>query len=116
MTVEERRRRRFSETLRKELVSKIELGELTIGEVSSLYQVKRESIKRWIDRIGKGILPVPILLQSYNEISRVRELEKQLKATKLIVGEQQIKIIHLEELNRISKARLGINFEKKIKN
>ena len=115
MTVNERRKRRFSEPLRKELVIKIESGELSISDISKLYEVKSSSIKRWIMRFGKSKLPLPVVIQSYSELNRVRELEKALKNTKLIVGELQIKIIHLEEINRLAKEKLGLDFEKKIK-
>lgn len=48
MTVEERHRRRFSESFRKEHVKLIESGKMTVGEVSLQYEVKRQNVKSWL--------------------------------------------------------------------
>ena len=101
MTIEERRRRRFSEEFRKEIVFKIESGAISVKEVSVLYFVKAENVRNWIRKYGKEPLPVQILIQKPAEINRVLELEKQ------------IRILHLEELAKLAKERLGERFEKK---
>jgi hypothetical protein len=56
---------------------------------------------------------VQILIQKPAEINRVLELEKEAKKLKTIIGEQQIRILHLEELAKLAKERLGERFEKK---
>lgn len=57
MTVEERRRRRFSEEFRREQVELIESGKLTRTEVSKLYEVKVSNVNRWLRRFGKKPFP-----------------------------------------------------------
>lgn len=113
MTVEERRRRRFSEGFRKEQVKLIESGNLTIGEVSRLYEVKRDSIKRWLLKYGKKELPGPILISTAKEVDRVKELEKENRRLKELIGEQQVELVYKNELLRLSRDRLGDDFEKK---
>ena len=44
MTTEERRRRRFTESFRKEQVAKIDSGELTITDVCRLYEVSHQRL------------------------------------------------------------------------
>lgn len=71
MTVEERRRRRFSEAFRKEQVDLIESGQLTVQEVSRLYKVKSASIKRWLIKFGKKELPSTILISKASKYNRI---------------------------------------------
>mgnify|MGYP003433438403 FL=1 len=54
-----------------------------------------------------------ILIQKPAEINRVLELEKEAKKLKTITGDQQIRILQLEELPKLAKERLGERFEKK---
>src|SRR5690606_13214053 len=113
MTTEERRRRRFSEDFRKEQVMLIESGKITIGEVSKLYQVKKENVKRWLIRYGKKGLPGKILISNGKEFDRIRELEKANKRLIEVIGKQQVELIYKEELIRLAKEKLGDDFEKK---
>jgi transposase-like protein len=113
MTTEERRRRRFSEEFRKEQVALIESGAATIVEVSRLYEVKRDSVKRWIERYGKQELPPRILITNGKEFNRLAELEKENKRLLELIGRQQVELLYKNELIRISKEKLGEDFEKK---
>ena len=115
MTIEERRKRRFSEIFKREQVALIEAGKLSIKGVSVLYEVKVENVRRWVKKYGK-VEPVPtILIHSAQEVNRIRDLEHESFNQKRIIGEQQIRILYLEELLRLAKDKLGPDFEKKIK-
>lgn len=113
MTTEERRRRRFSEDFKKEQVMLIESGKTTLGEVSKLYQVKRDSVKRWLISYGKKEVPGKILISNGKEFDRIRELEKENKSLMEVIGKQQVELIYKNELIRLSKEKLGDDFEKK---
>ena len=114
MTVEERRRRRFSEEFRKEHVALIESGEMTISEVSRMYEVKPESVKRWLVKYGKNPLPEPIIIQSKKDYNRLAALEKENSQLKEALGDQYVKLVYYENLVEIAKERLGADFEKKV--
>lgn len=113
MTTEERRRRRFSEDFRKEQVHLIESGKLTLKEVSSIYQVKTASVRRWLKRYGKKALPEQIIVSNGKEFDRIRELEKENRKLLELLGKQQVSLLYNEELVRIAKEKLGEDFEKK---
>lgn len=115
MTTDERRRRRFSEVFKQEQVALIEAGKVTIKHVSVLYEVKLENVRRWVKKYGKIELSPSILIQSPDEINRIKELENATSNQKRIIGEQQIRILYLEEVVRLAKVKLGADFEKKIK-
>lgn len=115
MTVEERRRRRFSEKFRKEQVSLIENGQRKTSEVCRLYEVKYDSVKRWIDKYGTKVLPDQIVIQTQAEVNRIKDLEKQTSHLKEVIGEQQVELLYLRECLALAREQLGKDFEKKIK-
>jgi len=115
LTTEERRRRRFSESFRKEQVGYIDRGEKTISQVSKQYQVKTTSVSRWVKKYGTKELVSPILIQTEADVGLIKDLEKEIKTLKRIIGEQQVKTLFLEECLSVAKEKLGSDFEKKVK-
>jgi transposase len=113
MTVEERRRRRFSKEFRQEVVEMIEEGKMTVIEASRLYEVKSQNVRAWIKKYGKKEYPTPILVQSTKDIVRLRELEKENRRLKEVLGSQQMKVVYLEAVLTLAKEELGEDFEKK---
>ncbi|MBK8748649.1 MAG: hypothetical protein IPM04_12520 [Saprospiraceae bacterium] len=81
MTIEERRRRRFSEEFRKEIVFKIESGAISVKEVSVLYFVKAENVRTGYGSMVKSLFLCRFLFKTA-EINRVLELEKEAKKLK----------------------------------
>ena len=114
MTVEERRRRRFTTEFHKEQVALIESGEVTISEVARMYQVKSDNVRRWVKKYGNSPLPEPIIIQSRKDYNRLSELEKENKRLKEMLGDQYVKIIFQDKLLEIAKEKLGDDFEKKV--
>lgn len=113
MTTEERRRRRFSEEFRKEQVLLYEQGELTISEISRLYEVRYNSVRKWVEKYGKKDYRSTIHISSKKEVDRVRDLEKQVRELKQIIGEQQVELLYKSKLLELAKEHLGEDFEKK---
>ena len=113
MTVEERRRRRFSEAFKKEQVKLIESGELEVKEVSRLYEVKPDNVRRWLKKYGTKEIPPTIVISSSTEYDRLGDLEKQILELKQIIGDQQVKLITQSSIIELAEQKLGKGFEKK---
>lgn len=113
MTVEERRRRRFTDSFRKDQVSMIESGKTTVKEVSKLYEVKVANVNRWLRKFGKKPLAEQIIVGSPKDFDRVRDLEKENKKLKELIGAQQVELVYKSELLEMARERLGDDFEKK---
>jgi transposase len=114
MTTEERRRRRFSEEFRREQAEVIESGQATIAEVARRYEVKADSVHKWVKKYGKrkreeGL----IIVSSQKDFDRLAQLEKEHDALKVLFGEQQVHLVRLRKLLELAKAELGEDFEKK---
>lgn len=113
MTVEERRRRRFSEAFRKEQVRLIESGNLTVKDVSKQYEVKPQNVRAWLKKFGKNELPKTIMVTSSTEYDRIKDLEKEIKSLKELIGEQHVKLVVQEKILKKAEEKLGKDFEKK---
>lgn len=113
LTTEERRRRRFTEAFKKEQVALIERGEVKVTEVARMYQVKADSVMRWVRRYSGDSLPETIIIASKSDYDHVRALEKEVLALKQLIGDQQMRIVYMEHLVALARERLGNDFEKK---
>lgn len=113
MTTEERRRRRFTEPFRQEQVAKIDAGELTISEVSRLFEVKHRSVQRWVDKYSCKKLPPTIIISSSSEVDRLKAVEKENEKLKKMIGELHIQSVYQQGVIEAAKKLLGADFEKK---
>jgi len=113
MTLEERKRRRFSESFKREHVSKIESGELTIADICRRYQVRWKSVKGWQKKYGNKA-DDRILVTDHSDVNRIKELEKEVAQLKSIIGDQQVKLIYQEHLIQVARRDLGEGFIKKV--
>lgn len=113
LTTEERRRRRFTESFRKEQVGLIDRGEATITEISRMYQVKPDNVKRWVCKYSEHSMPEPIVIGSRSDYDHLKVLEKENQTLKQYIGEQHMRLVYMEQVIELAKERLGNDFEKK---
>jgi len=115
MTSNERQHRRFSEEFRREQVKLIEKGERTIAQVSQLYEVKRDNVRRWVKQYGTTDRPEMIIIQTQQEVNRIKDLESQVSKLTEVIGKLHVEMLYKNELLDLAKQQLGHDFEKKIK-
>ena len=113
MTVEERRRRRFSDAFRKEQVALIESGELSVADVSRLYEVQRKNVRRWLARFGNKPSPPTIHVTRVRDVDRLKALAAENKKLKELIADQQLSMLYNEELLKMAREKLEDDFEKK---
>lgn len=115
MTVDERRNRRFSEEFRRKQVSLIENNLTTMKEVSIKYEVKQDSVKGWLKKFGNKNYSKQVLVISAEEVNRIRDQDKEIKAIKQIVAEVHIRNVYLESVLSVIKKEYGSDWEKKMR-
>ena len=113
MTVEERRRRRFTENFRKEQVKKIESGELSVEEVSRLYEIQQKNVRLWLKKYGIKKIAEQIIISTSKDYNRVKDLEQEVAKLKQIIADQQIELIKTKSVVLLAEEKLGTSFEKK---
>lgn len=107
---------RYSSAFRQKVVQEIESGKLTITEAKKLYGIKGSgTIQYWIKRIGKlHLLNKVIKVEMKDEVSRIRELEKQKKELESALAQAHLKLLAYESLIEVAEERLGIDLKKNL--
>jgi transposase-like protein len=113
MNKEERKRRRFSEPLKRELVGLIEAGQLTVKDVSINYEVTSWNVRLWIKKYGKSPLPERIIIQSSSEVNVVKDLKNQINDLKLILADKTLEIHMIKSTIELYRRQYGVDLEKK---
>ena len=86
---------RYSEAFKHQIVKEIEEGGLALEEVRVKYGIKGYStIQGWIKRIGKlGALPKIVRVETPDEKSQIKELERQVQELKNSLAETQVRFL-----------------------
>jgi transposase-like protein len=108
-----KKNRRYSEELKKELVSLFETGKYSVPQLEKLYGINNTSIYAWIYKFSafneKG---VRIVEMKQSSSIKLKELVKKVKELECIVGQKQIKIDYLEKMIDIAREELNIDKKK----
>jgi transposase len=103
-----KQRRVFSESYKREQVSLIEKGEITVSELARMIGMKNSNpIYMWVKKYGKKPLTERIVIESQSDYMRLKELEKQLKEAEQLIGRQQIRLQFFEGIIDEVEAHYG---------
>ncbi len=89
-------RRVFTSEFKRTTVERIRNGESTVAEVAREMDIQPTVIRRWIKLSEGGSTAAVEAGESVVPLSRVRELEKQIKELQRLVGKQAMTIEILE--------------------
>ncbi len=108
-----RKKRRYSESFKKQLVKEFESGQYSVPQLQKLYGVSNSTIYSWIYQFStfneRGNRVVEMKDSSTDKI---KKLEQQVKELQSIVGSKQIQIEYLEKMMEIAKEELNIDIKK----
>jgi transposase-like protein len=107
--MEKRVKRVFGESLKREIVSRLEVGEVRVSDIMNTYKVSSTSVYKWRDKYGNPDLKgVRVVVEKESAELRVRDLEKLVKERDSALGEIMMKLRYLEkenvELKKVVKA------------
>lgn len=113
-TERERRRRRFSEGVKRESVSRIEKGKIRISALCAELDVSRASVYRWLSKYSLTYgTPYRIIVEKKSQTNKVKELQLQLKELEAALGRKQMQVDYLSKLIELTEAEEGIEILKK---
>ena len=113
-TFDQRRVRYFGEKFKKDVVRKIERNELSVLEVSILYEVSRTSVYKWVYKYSKLYQKgYKQFIEPMSSTKKIKDLQTRIKDLERIVGQKQIKLDYLEKLIEISEKDYDIDIIKK---
>lgn len=107
------KKRVYSETFRRTVVSLFEEGTYSVLQLERLYKISNPTIYSWIYKYStfneKG---VRIVEMKDSDTHKLKSLEQRIKELEQLVGQKQIKIEFLEKLIDIAKEELDIDIKK----
>lgn len=113
-TERERRRRRFSEAVKRESVARIESGKIRINTLCDELDVSRATVYRWLSKYSLTYgTPYRIIVEKKSQTNKVKELEAKLKELEAALGRKQMQVDYLSKLIELTEVEEGIDILKK---
>lgn len=108
---------RYSLSFKQKVISEIESGKLSICNARKLYGIAGgQTIQNWIKKFGKlHLLNKIVRVELKDEVSRLRQLEKEKKELESALAQAHLKLIVYETLIDVAEEELGIDLKKNLK-
>jgi transposase-like protein len=115
-TTEERRMRTFSTELKQKLVREIEQKKNTIAQISRQYEVRENTVLKWIKKYGMDKKPnVRTIVELESDTSKMLAMQKKIAELEQMVGQKQIEIEFQNKMIELAELEYKIDIKKKLK-
>lgn len=92
----------------------LEQKQITVTEISRLYEVTRGAVYKWKSRYGTMASGERVVVEKHSEAAKTLVLLEQLKNREQEIGRQQVEIRYLREVISYWNRELGDDLEKKV--
>ena len=107
------RRRAYSEQFKIARIKEYETGEFTVKELSTLYNIARVVLYRWIHRYSTYNKKATVIVEMKDSASRkLKDYQKRIAELERALGQKQLKIDYLEKMIELAKERFNIDLKK----
>ena len=109
--------RQYSISFKQKVISEIESGKLTKEGARKLYGIGGGSvINGWIKKFGKlHLLNKVVRIELKDEVSKLKQLEKEKKALESALANAHLKLIVYESIIEIAEEEYGVDLKKNLK-
>ena len=108
-----RKKRKFTEELKRHLVKEFESGKYSVLELSRLHGISVQNIYYWIYKYStvnqRGYRVVELKESS---MMKVKALQKRIEELERIIGQKQIQIDYLEKMIELASKDYQIDIKK----
>lgn len=108
-----KRKRVFSPEFKKAKVDEILRKQVSVSQVSDIYNVTRSAIYKWIYKYSSLERPAKMVVELESESLRVKRLLEQVAELERAVGQKQLEIDYLNVTLQISSEEVGYDLKKK---
>ena len=114
LTLEERKRRHFSESFKRKKVQEIESGQTKIADLCRQYDTVRGTIYQWLNKYGSmKTKKERLVIETESDTQQLIALKKENAHLKMIIGEKQIQIDFKDKMIEIAEDHYGVDIKKK---
>lgn len=113
LTLEERRRRTFSDTFKRNKVREIELGLTRIADVKKQYGVSDTAVYCWLRKFGVNKEKSErIVIETMSDTRALHDVKERLAELERLVGQKQIEIDFYKKMIDLAQEHYGIEIKK----
>ncbi len=107
-------RRTFSEAFKREKVKMLEERQVTVKQLSRIYEVSETAIYKWIRTYSTKLgISEKIVVEKESEGTRTLALMKQVAELERIVGQKQMQVDYFKKLIELIEEDMGEDMKKK---
>ena len=115
MSIDQRRRRTFSDTFKLNTVQEIEQGRTRVSEICKQYEVSAEAVYKWIAKFGiMKKKKERVIVESQSDTKELLELKKKVAELERIIGQKQILLDFKDKMIDIAEEMYGVDIKKKL--
>ena len=113
-TRSQRQRRRFSKSIQRSSVHRIDKGDVSITELCRELEVSRNAVYKWMAKYSVIYRKQNrFIVEDKSQHSRVKSLEKEVKELQAALGRKQMELEYLSKLIELTEKESGIEILKK---
>jgi transposase-like protein len=111
--VDVRRRRTFSEELKRKLVKEIEEKRSTVLQVCRAHQISDVSVYKWIELYSRKEKPTRTIVESKSETAKILALQKKVAELERLVGQKQVMLDFKDKMIELAEETYQVDIKKK---
>jgi len=109
-----KRTRVFSDAFKKEKVALIERGDISVSEVSELYNVSHTAVYKWLKKYGLEESE-RVVVEKKSEAKKNIELKRKIASLEQLIGQMQVENHYLGCVIDCGSNLIGEDLKKKYK-
>lgn len=100
--------RRYSEPFKLKILDELTTGKLNKNQLGKLYGINPTTINEWIRKYNrKDLMNTRIKVETKDEITRIKELQKEIKQLKQLLLKKDLDALVLDSYLEIAAEQLG---------
>ena len=112
-SVDQRRRRHFSEELKRKLVKEIEEKRSSVTEICKAHEVSNVAVYRWIDLYSHKEKSTRTIVESKSETTKILALQKKVAELERLVGQKQVMLDFMDKMIELAEESYQVDIKKK---
>jgi transposase InsO family protein/transposase-like protein len=107
--------RTFSVEFKKEKVVAIEQKQITIAQLSRMYQVSRSSVHKWVRAYGQAGKGERIVIEKESEAKKTENLQNKVAELERLLGQKQVEVEYLKKVIEVGSEEFKVDLKKKVR-
>ena len=103
-----KRHRIFSEAFKREKVKLVEQGNLSIAEISKIYDVSKVSVYKWMKKFSSIQSGERIVVEKISESKKTLALFHQVRDREQALGRKQMELDYFKEVVELASKEEGV--------